>query len=112
LERGVSEENMYGELDPEVTKIANQLFQNGSKLATLLNPALKGGPRVQVNVGAGAAATVSASTPHQVLGAIVRELESRGIKREDITPTMVGNLLAEMNSGAAKAIEGRVVGGE
>lgn len=109
LERGVSDENMYGELDPEVTKIANQLFANGSKLATLLNPALKGGPKVQVNVGVGGAAAVSASTPNQVLGSIVRELESRGISRDKITPDMVGNLLAEMTQGAPKAIESRVV---
>jgi hypothetical protein len=112
LERGVSDENMYGELDPEVTKIANQLFQNGSKLATLLNPALKGGPKVQVNVGTTGAAAISASTPNQVLGSIVRELETRGIPRAQITPDMVGNLLAEMTQGAPKAIETRVVQGE
>jgi hypothetical protein len=109
LDRGLSDEQMYGELDPEVTKIANQLFQNGSKLATLLKPELKGGPKVQVNVGMSGAAAVQAATPNQVLGGIVRELESRGIPRDQITPDMVGNLLAEMTQGAPKAIEGRVV---
>jgi hypothetical protein len=110
LDRGVSDENMYGELDPEVTKIANQLFANGTKLAKLLNPSLNGGPQVQVNVG-GNAAAVGAATPNQVLGSIVRELESRGIPRDQITPNMVGNLLAEMTGAnqAPQAIESRVV---
>ncbi len=115
LDRGVADENVYGELDPEVTKIANQLFTNGTKLAKLLNPALNGGARVQVNVGTGASvAAVQASTPNQVIGSIVRELESRGIPRERITPEMVGNLLAEMSgaNAAPLAIEGHVVSNE
>lgn len=110
LERGVTDEELMGELDPEVSKIANQIFSNGAKLAKLLNPSLGGGARVQVNVGAGA---VAASTPNQVMGAIVRELESRGIAREDITPDMVQNLLIEMGQkdagGTHAAIESTVV---
>lgn len=110
LEKGAKEEEEYGELDPEVTKIANSLFSNGVKLAKLVNPNLNG-PGVTVNVGGGNAAAIQASTPNQVLGSIVRELESRGIRRQDITPEMVGNLLAEMNgtSRAPEAIEGHVV---
>lgn len=114
LDRGVSEENVYGELDPEVTKIANQLFSNGVKLAKLVDPTLNGGPSVQVNVGAGSASAIQAATPNQVLGGIVRELERRGINRDKITPDMVGNLLAEMGGAnkASAAIEGRVISRE
>ena len=110
LDRGVADENMYGELDPEVTKIANQLFTNGVKLAKLVDPQRFAGPQVQVNVQQGAAA-IQASTPNQVLGSIVRELESRGIPRDQITPEMVQNLLAEMGGAAQapKAIEGVVL---
>jgi len=110
LDKGVAEEQLYGELDPEVTKIANQLFTNGVKLAKLVDPSLAG-PQVQVNVGGGSAAAVQAATPNQVLGGIVRELERRGIDRKDITPDMVGNLLAEMGGAgqAPQAIEGRVL---
>lgn len=111
LDRGVADENMYGELDPEVTKIANQIFSNGVKLAKLVDPTLNG-PQVQVNVGGGtSAAAVQAATPNQVIGGIVRELERRGIAREDITPDMVGNLLAEMAGAgqAPKSIEGQVL---
>lgn len=115
LDQGLSEEQLYGELDPEVTKIANQLFTNGTKLAKLVDPARFAGPKVQVNVGAGGSvAAIQASTPNQVLGSIVRELESRGIPRDKITPDMVGNLLAEMNGAgqAPQAIEARVISQE
>ncbi len=111
LDRGLADESLYGELDPEVTKMANQLFTNGTKLAKLVDPGRFSGPKVQVNVGAGGAASISASTPNQVMGAIVRELESRGIPRDKITPDMVANLLGEMAQagGASKAVEGRVI---
>lgn len=112
LDKGVAEENVYGELDPEVTKLANQLFSNGVKFAKLIDPSLNG-PNVQVNVGGAAnTAAIQASTPNQVLGGIVRELERRGISRDQITPDMVGNLIAEMAGAgnAPQAIEGRVLG--
>jgi len=112
LDRGVAEENLYGELDPEVTKIANQLFTNGSKLAKLIDPQRFSGPSVQVNVSQGGAAAVQAATPNQVVGSIVRELEMRGIPRGEITPEMVSGLLAEMAGAQAapKIIEGKVLG--
>lgn len=111
LERGMAEEDMYGELDPEVTKIINQVFTNGTKLAKLVNPQLNGGPKVQVNVGGGAAA-VGAATPNQMMGAIVRELEARGVRREDITPDMIQGMLTEMAGGQSRdaVVEGRVLG--
>ena len=110
LDRGVAEENLYGELDPEVTKIANQLFTNGAKLAKLVDPQRFAGPSVQVNVQQGAAA-IQAATPNQIMGSIVRELEMRGIPRDQITPEMVQNLLAEMGGAqqAPRIIESSVV---
>lgn len=114
LERGLADEETYGELDPEVTKIINQLFTQGKDLAKLIDPSLRAGPQVQVNVGQGQPAGLQATTPNQVLGGIVRALEARGIRREDITPDMVGNFLAEM-SGAGNAprqIEATVISQE
>ena len=110
LEKGAAEENMYGELDPEVTKIANQIFTNATKLAKMVNPALNGGPKVQVNVSGGQAA-IQATTPNQMLGAMVRELEARGIPRDKITPDMITGMLSEMSGAnqAPKVIEGRVL---
>jgi hypothetical protein len=112
LEKGMSEEDMYGELDPEVTKIMNQLFTNGVKLAKLVNPALNGGPKVQVNVGQ--APNLQGATANQIMGAMVRELESRGVPRDKITPKMIEGLLTEMAGGEPmpKAIEGQVLSNE
>lgn len=115
LERGVNDEDLYGELDPEVTKIANQLFTNGAKLAKMLDPARFSGPSVQVNVnGGGSHAAIQAATPNQLIGEIVRTLESRGIPREQITPEMIQGLVAEMGAKseerqAPKMIEAEVI---
>lgn len=111
LEKGVEEEQAYGELDPEVTKIANQLFNQGVQLAKLIDPNLRGGAKVQVNVG-GDAQVITTSSPKQIMGSIVRELERRGIPRAEITPEMVSGLLAEMATGKPQheAIEGTVLG--
>lgn len=113
LERGIREEDEYAELNPEVTKIANQLFTNGAKLAKLLDPARFAGPSVQVNVGAGGQAAMPQNA-NQVLGGIIRELESRGIARDQITPEMVQGMLAEMAQGksAPKVIEAQVIASE
>lgn len=110
LDKGVAEEQMYGELDPEVTKIANQLFTNGAKLAKLIDPSRFSGPGVQVNVSGGSAA-IQTATPNQLIGSIVRELEMRGIPRNEITPVMVQNLIAEMGGAqqAPRSIEGVVI---
>lgn len=111
LEKGVREEELMGELDPEVTKIINQMFTQGEKLAKLVDPVRFKGPSVQVNVGTGSTAAMQAATPNQVLGSVVRELEARGFSRDQITPDMVGNLLAEMGGAKQmpKAIEGVVI---
>lgn len=111
LDRGVADEELYGELDPEVTKIANQIFSNGAKLAKLLDPARFSGPSVQVNVGGNGSPALQASTPNQMLGTIVRALEARGVPRDDITGEMIGNFIAEMGGAqqAPKAIEAEVL---
>lgn len=109
LEKGVRDEELFGELDPEVTKIINQLFTNGEKLAKLVDPTLRNGPQVQVNVGGAVGAT--AQTPNQLMGGIIRELEARGVPRSQITPEMVSNFIAEMGGAgnAPQAIEGTVI---
>lgn len=110
LEAGMAMEEDFGELDPEVTKIMNSLFDHGVKLAKLINPALNR-PGVNINVGAGGAAAVGFSSPQQLIGAAVRELEARGIRREDITPQMIEGLLTQMAQPAAaqQAIEGTIL---
>ena len=110
LQAGMAMEEDFGELDPEVTKILNSLFDQGAKLAKLVNPALNR-PGVNINVGAGGVAGVGFSSPQQLIGAAVRELEARGIAREDITPQMIEGLLTQMAEPqkAQQAIEGTIL---
>lgn len=97
LERGMEDEVDYGELDPEVTKIANLLFKGGRDLAKLVDPALRAGPTtaIQINAGSGASVT-QVKSPNQIMAGIVAELEARGVRREDITPEMIQGLLEQM----------------
>ncbi len=96
LERGMSEEAAFGDVDPNVTKLLGAVFDQGIKLAKLVDPNLRGGSRVQVNVGAGGAAAVSMGNPKQMIATVFRELEQQGIPREDVTPEMVKGLLESM----------------
>lgn len=113
IEDGEAQESEFDELNPEVNKMINALFSNGVKLAKLINPALNGGPKVNVNVGVGQGgqAAVMAGNPNQLMGSIVRALEERGIPRDQITPEMVQGVLAGMGGGASAtpAIEGHVI---
>lgn len=112
LERGINEESAFGDINPEVTKLINQIFDQGTKLAKLVDPSLRGGTKVQVNVGPGGqAAVIGQTNPRQMIATVVRELENRGIPREQITPEMIEGLLSGMANpeSAQRAIEGTVL---
>lgn len=116
LERGMSEEEIIGDLNPEVTKLLNSVFTQGVQLAKLLDPNLRGGG-VKVNVGVGvqaggqASVAVSAANPNELIGGVVRALEARGIPRDKITPELVQQVLESSAdpSKATRAIEGSLV---
>jgi hypothetical protein len=111
LERGLRIEEIDGDMSGDVTKMMGQVFDQGVKLAKLLDPSLAGKTNVQVNVGAGGAATVSAGNPRQLVAEAIRALEAKGIDRADITPQMIGGVLEGMNNPASKeaAVQGQVV---
>jgi hypothetical protein len=103
LEKGLEDEEFGDELDPEVSKLINSLFANGVKLAKLTNPELSGGPKVGVFVNGGHGAQVAVGTSaNQLTASIVRELEAKGVPREEITPEMIGEVL-ESNKPAIEA---------
>ena len=85
-------EQETGEVDPQVTKMADSVIKNGMNVAKLLNPALVR-PLVQINAGAGAAVAIAAGaeTPpvHILVAAAMKELEAKGYPREDITDEMI-----------------------
>lgn len=96
LERGMQDENDYGETNPEVSKILNQVFDQGVKLAKLIDPNLRGGAKVQVNVGSGGMASVAVN-PRQLVASVFAELEQQGYRRDQITPDMIQGALEGMN---------------
>lgn len=94
LSRGLEVEQELGEIDPEVTKIYDSLFDKGVKLAKLLDPSLARpnvGVVVQNNQGHGV--LQQGPTPKALVANIVRELEAQGIPREHITPEIVSRVL-------------------
>jgi hypothetical protein len=87
-----------------------QVFDQGVKLAKLIDPSLAGGARIQINNGVGASAE-QVFNPKQFVSAAIRELEARGVKREDITPEMIQGMLAGMNNepAALQTVQATVV---
>jgi hypothetical protein len=104
LERGMTEEDFGDELDPHVTSLINSLFNNGVKLAKLVDPKLKGGTQVGVFVNGGQASVAQGGSANQLMAAVVAELEAKGIARQDITPEMIGQVL-DPNARTQAAIE-------
>lgn len=112
LERGMREEEAFGDINPDVSRMVGQVFDQGVKLAKLVDPNLRSGAKVQVNVGAGGGAHVVAmADPKQLVAQCMRTLEAQGFSREEITTDMVKNLLAGMANpeGPRRAIEGELV---
>lgn len=112
LERGIEWEEIDGDLDPEVSKMMGQVFDQGVKLAKLLEPGrFSPGTKVQVNVGAGGAASVSTANPRQLVSATIQELVRQGVPRDKITTEMIQGALEGMISpdSKQKAITGTVV---
>lgn len=99
LERGMREEEIHGDLNPEVSKIMGQVFDQGTKLAKLIDPELRSGAKVQVNVGvAGSPQVQVTASPRALVADAIRTLQDQGIERSQITPDMVKGLLEGMNN--------------
>lgn len=116
LERGMALEATVGDVDPEVTKLVGQAFKHGTELAKLNDPNLRGGAKVQVNVGqAGQVGIAQAINPKELVAGAFKELEARGIPRDKITDEMIQGLLAGqldpqmIPAEPVREIEGRVV---
>jgi hypothetical protein len=112
LERQMQIEEAIGDIDPEVSKMMGQVFDQGVKLAKLVEPGrFSGGAKVQVNVGPGGAASVSASNPRQLVASTVQALVAQGVPREKITAEMIQGALEGMVNPdrQQKAIQGSVL---
>ena len=110
LKRSIDQEEIFGDVSPEVTKMLGQVFDQGVKLAKLIDPNLRAGAKVQVNVGQGGQAQV-VMDPKRMAAEAIRALEAQGIPRDKITPQMVAGLLEGMAdpSKTERAVQGEVV---
>lgn len=77
----------------DVTKMIHGLFDRGVKLAKLTDPRLNGGPKVAVNLTSNSVSAIQQGNPQQLAAAVVAELEARGVRREDITPSLIAREL-------------------
>lgn len=116
LEAGVQREADYGggemsAVDPSVTSLIASMFEQGTKLAKLLDPKrFSQSPKVVTNIGVGSGGSLQlGGTPQTAIAAVMREFEMQGIAREDVTPEMVTALLSRIGGGEiidVPAIEG------
>lgn len=79
-------------VNPDVTKLGGVIFDQGVKLAKLIDPSLDRKPGTNISIGAGGGA-ISGTSARELMAAIARELEARGVPREDITPELVEQVL-------------------
>jgi hypothetical protein len=114
LDTALETESVIGDTDPSVTKQMSVVFDQGIKLAKLIDPKLRGGPSVQVNVGSGGTAAVQVGDTRQIVASAMRELEASGVKREEITSAMIEAVITRGMTGDKREpervpIEGHVV---
>lgn len=104
LEDAMAREEEEGELDPNVTALGDKVFNQGVKLAKLIDPSLAGGAKVQVNVGVAGSANVSVgqSNSKELMASIVAELEAAGIPRDKIDGDMIKGVLRTMAQSTQK----------
>lgn len=109
LESGMRDEETFGETNPEVTRMMSQVFDQGVKLAKLVDPALRGGgANVQVNIGG--QQQIQNSNPQELVARVFRELKSQGIAEEDITAEMVQGILdSSSQKSIAPAVQSTVI---
>lgn len=106
-ERAMEDEIEFGETSPEVTSMLNSLFSNGVKYAKLIDPALRAGPKVAVQVNGAGAVTVGSErgiTAQQAMKEVFSALEGQGFHRSEITPAMVKNMLTAMYGSPLPAV--------
>jgi hypothetical protein len=93
-ERGLEFERSEDKLVPEVTKIMRNLFDQGVRLAKLVNPELTPkGPMVTIGINGNASIGVG-PTPQELASQAVAELEAAGYARDDIDMQMIQNYLS------------------
>ena len=114
----LEEEEVTGRRSAETDRRLRMLTDHGIKTAKLIDPSLNG-KGVQVNVGvvgAGGSTSVGiggiSRTPQELVSSMVRELEARGVPREDITGEAIMGLLEATTSARGEKLIEEVIDAE
>lgn len=98
FERATEDEEYTEKIDPNVTRLGHVLVQDGTTLAKLVDPTLAaaGAARVQAFFGG----QHIHATAGSLVAEIVRELEGKGVPRNDITDEMVNEFIKQQHQEA------------
>ena len=106
LDKALEKEEEKDELLPETTKIIKLLFDQGVKLAKLVDPALAASGSARLELVMGDKNTqINGATPQALMAAILDEFMRRGIPREQVTEEMIMAVYASPEDLKQKAIE-------
>jgi len=109
LETAIKREEERGEYSRDVTSLANQVFSQGVTLAKLMDPSLRAGPTVALQLNSGGAGSVtidgSASSADQLsMAQSLKELTDEGIPLREITDDMMVKYMSAKASGDPKVV--------
>lgn len=98
-QKNMQDEEQPQGLDPELSKLIDKTISHGEKVAKLIDPRLRPGPAalVQVNNGQQSQQGLNA-TPQQLTATVFRELEAKGMKREEITPEIINDYVKVLSN--------------
>jgi hypothetical protein len=111
LNRGMGRElENEGQIDPNVTKLVESIFDRGVQLAKMVDPLMAAqmhaGAKVAVGiVTPGGATRVQAGTPQELMAGVAKMLEAEGISIEQATPDDVERVLGMVPRGEVLDVE-------
>jgi hypothetical protein len=90
FERAYQEEEEFG-IDPDVTKMAGQVFKHAIDLAKLVDPSLRVSPSVavQINNGKDNGELQVTRSPREIADAAVKALIAEGYRMEELTEDLI-----------------------
>lgn len=114
IEQDIRTEEIEGAKDKDINKDLKSLFDQGTKLAKLIDPNLRGTSQTNVQVNVDSGKLNGQPSAKVLITEAIKELELRGIPRDRITPGMIQGLFEGMvdPENSRRAIEGTVIAGE
>lgn len=103
LNKAIKSEEENDELYPETRKMIKDLFDQGTKLAKLVDPALAAAGSAKVTTNN--LTQINAANPQELMAAVMDEFVKKGIPRSQVTPEMVMRVLEQPEDVQQHAID-------